>query len=622
MLRTPERITLAARTGGGCYREDPTMAKTTGGEEIARMLEAEGVEVVFGIIDGTYFGLYSRLAAHGIRLVTPRHETCALHMAGAYARLTGRLGVAMASNGPGAANALPGVAVENGEGNRVLLITSWRRSPIVGPDRVGAYQYFDQPAVMKPMTKWSGAVTSFDRVVEMTHRALRVSWSNRPGVVHLCVSENVMNGEVDAPVTADAAPSRYRRTLPLAPDPALVSRAADLLADADAPMIHAGSGVLHSRATAELRAVAEILRAPVTTSWAARDVIDERSDLAVPMEHSDLVDTVRNDADVVLALGTRFGETDWWGKPPHWKSAFEQQVVQVDVDQEMLGLNKPIDLPVLADAREFLRMLVAELEVRDFSDSLATRESRIIRYREERDANRALLDIARLDVGSPMHSSHVASICREVLDDDAVLVVDGGNTAVWAQTYHEVRVPHTLLSTYKFGMLGAGIPQALGAKVAHPERQVVCVTGDGAFGFHPQEIETAVRENLPVVILVLSDRAWGMVKITQEFTIDAERTLRDGGLPSEEHINTELGEIRCDLLAQAMGAHGERVSHPDDLRAALLRAIVSKRPYVIHIDVDPKAHKFAPNLMVFKEMHQEPAGEQPRVPATAIGSAT
>jgi len=596
------------------------MAKTTGGDEIARMLAAEGVEVVFGIIDGTYFGLYSRLAEHGIRLVTPRHETCALHMAGAYARLTGRLGVAMASNGPGAANALPGVAVENGEGNRVLLITSWRRSPLVGPDRNGTYQYFDQPAVMKPMTKWSAAVTSFDRVGEMARSALRVSWSRRPGVVHLCVAEDVMNGEFEAPVVAADAPARYRRTAPVSPDAALVSHTADLLADAEAPMLHAGSGVLHSRATSELRAVAEILRAPVTTSWAARDVIDERADVAVPMEYSDLVGHVRNDADVVLALGTRFGETDWWGKPPRWRSAFEQSLIQVDVDEESLGLNKPIDIAVLADAREFLRMLVAELEVRDFSERMPARETRLAGYREERDAHRSVLDVARLETGSPMHSSHVAAICREVLDDDAVLVVDGGNTAVWAQTYHEVRVPHTLLSTYKFGMLGAGIPQALGAKVAYPDRQVVCITGDGAFGFHPQEIETAVRANLPIIVLVLTDRAWGMVKITQEFAIDPERTLRDGGLPPEETINTDLGEIHCDLLAQAMGAHGERVSHPDDLRAALLRAIASKRPAVIHIDVDPQAHKFAPNLMVFKEMHQEPAGEQPRVPTAAVRS--
>jgi len=142
-----------------------------GGDRVARMLAAEGVGVVFGIIDGSYFGLYSRLGAHDIRLITPRHETTAVHMAGAYARLTGRLGVCIASNGPGVANALPGVAVEQGEGNRVLLLTSWRRAPIVGPDRGGTYQYFDQVAVTQPMTKWSGAATSIDRVPEMLRRA-------------------------------------------------------------------------------------------------------------------------------------------------------------------------------------------------------------------------------------------------------------------------------------------------------------------------------------------------------------------------------------------------------------------------------------------------------------------
>jgi acetolactate synthase-1/2/3 large subunit len=161
------------------------MSTRSGGEYIAESLAAEGVEVAFGIIDGSYFGLYSQLAKHGIRLITPRHETSAVHMAGAYARMTGRLGVVIASNGPGVANALPGVAVENGEGNRVLLITSWRRHGIVGPDRGGAYQYFDQPSVIRPMAKWSEAALSFERLPELMRQAFRRSWRGRPGVVHL-----------------------------------------------------------------------------------------------------------------------------------------------------------------------------------------------------------------------------------------------------------------------------------------------------------------------------------------------------------------------------------------------------------------------------------------------------
>ncbi|MFN8035370.1 MAG: thiamine pyrophosphate-binding protein [Acidimicrobiia bacterium] len=584
------------------------MARITGGERVVTMLAAEGVDTVFGIIDGSYFGLYSRLGEYGIRLVTPRHETTAVHMAGAYARLTGRLGVCIASNGPGVANALPGVAVENGEGNRVLLVTSWRRSPIVAPDRGGTYQYFDQVAVTRPMTKWSGAASTFERVPEMFRRALRIAWQGRPGVVHVCVPEDVLNGEFDAPATPDPAPARYRRQAPIAPDPAMVRHATDLLVAADLPMIHVGSGVLHAGAAAELRAVAEQLPAPVTTSWGARDVVDERSAVATPMPFVDLVQRVRNDADVVLALGTRFGETDWWGKPPYWRAAAEQRVIQVDVDEQVLGLNKPVDLAILADVRTFLGALAAELAGRDFSHVVARREERLREYAAARTDARTALDAHRPATGTPLHSAHVAPICQEVFDGDAVLVIDGGNTAIWANLYHEARVPHSLLSTWKFGMLGAGAGQALGAQVAYPGRQVYCITGDGAMGFHPQEIETAVRNDLPVVFLVLCDRAWGMVKVNQEFAIDPDRLLADGALPDDAHINTDLGEIRWDLLADSMGAHGERVSSAEELRPALERCLAARRCAVVHLDVDPVAHKFAPNLLTFREMHAEPSG--------------
>jgi acetolactate synthase-1/2/3 large subunit len=170
------------------------MESSSGGDLIARMLRAEGVEVVFGIVDGSYYGLTAGLARHGIRLVSPRHESTAAHMAGAYARTTNRLGVCIASNGPGVANVLPGIAVENGEGNRVLVLSSWRRSAIVGPDRGGAYQYFDQVAVAKPMSKWAGAARSFDRIPELMRRAFRSAFRGRPGVVFVTVPEDVLNG--------------------------------------------------------------------------------------------------------------------------------------------------------------------------------------------------------------------------------------------------------------------------------------------------------------------------------------------------------------------------------------------------------------------------------------------
>jgi acetolactate synthase-1/2/3 large subunit len=576
----------------------------TGGEQVARMLRAEGVEVVFGIVDGSYQGLCEGLRQAGIRLVSPRHETSAAHMAGAYARLTGRVGVCIASNGPGAANVLPGVAVENGEGNRVLVLTSWRRSPIVGPDRGGTYQYFDQVAVMRPMTKWSGAARSYERIPESVHRALRVAFEGRPGAVHLTIPEDVLNGRFEEPLPV-LAPARYRRTEPLAPSAAAVRRAAGMLASAERPLLQVGSGVVHARASAPVAEIAHLLRAPITTSWGGRPAVDERLPNKIPMLPP-LIDEVRTAADMVLALGTRFGETDWWGKPPYWGDPAVQRVVQVDTDEEILGLNRPIDLGILADVGVFAEALLAELKGMALGD-LAAREDRLAEWAKRAADVRAFLRGAASDErAEPMHSAFVPLVCRDFFDDDAILVIDGGNTAVWTNLYHEHRTPGALLSTFKFGMLGAGPGQALGAKVACPDRAVYAIVGDGAMGMHLQEIETAVRHALPVVFLVLCDRQWGMVKFSQSMALDPETMARERVLPAGANLNTDLGEIRFDEAARSMGAHGERVSRAVDLRPALERSVASGLPAVVHVDVDPVAHLWAPGLDVFKKMHLEP----------------
>lgn len=581
------------------------MEPMTGGDLVARMLAAEGVEVVFGIVDGSYYGLTAGLARHGIRLVSPRHESTAAHMAGAYARTTGRLGVCIASNGPGVANVLPGIAVENGEGNRVLVVSSWRRAAIVGPDRGGTYQYFDQVAVAKPMSKWSGAARSFDRIPEVMRRAFRTSFRGRPGVVFVTVPEDVLNGsfECDEPIFA---PESYRLVSRIEPPAAAVREAAERLVAAERPLIHAGSGVVHAGAGALLDELARAVAAPVTASWGGRPALDERQPYAIPLLPP-LIDEVRAGADVVLALGTRFGETDWWGKPRHWGPPQRQDVIQVDCDEDILGMNKRLRLAVLADVGAFVTALLAELKQHDLGARRAERERRIAGWAETRGNVRAFLRAMAKDPdAAPMHSAFVPTICREVFDDDAILVIDGGNTAVWTNLLHENRVPGCLLGTFKFGMLGAGIGQALGAKVAHPGRQVYAIVGDGAMGFHPQEIETAVRCGLAVVYLVLCDRQWGMVKFSQSMATDAAAMTAQRSLPKERLLNTDFEEIRFDLLAQAMGAHGERVSRASELRPALERALASGRPAVIHVDVDPVAHLWAPGLDVFKAMHLEP----------------
>jgi len=207
-----------------------------------------------------------------------------------------------------------------------------------------------------------------------------------------------------------------------------------------------------------------------------------------------------------------------------------------------------------------------------------------------------------------MNPAHVAHACQQVFPAESVLVADGGNAAVWAMMFSQSRVPNSILSTFKMGMLGAGVAQACGAAVARPGQPVCCIIGDGAMGFHPQEVETAVRNGLRVVFVVVCDRQWGMVKMNQQFMLKPVKTMIRKSLGPDETIKADLGEIRFDDLGRSMGAHGERVADPRDLKAALERSIASGTAAVVHVDVDPVKHMWAPGLMHFKDMHLEPKG--------------
>ncbi len=591
-------------------------ATMKGGEVVSRMLAAEQVKTVFGIIDGTYFGLIATLEKHHIQLITPRHEASAVHMAGAYARLRGEIGVCIASNGPGVANALAGVAVEQAEGNRVLLITSSRRGAIAYPDRGGAYQYFPHVEVTRPMCKWAEWVPSIERLPELLRTAFRMAHTGRPGVVHLDVPETVFNGDFEIDAGQFRSPSQYRSLTPMGAPAAQVVACAELIRASERPLIHAGSGVMHALATLELQQLAALIQAPVTTSWGARAALDERLPEALPMIFTEANKVARSEADLVLVLGSRLGETDWWGKAPYWGTPATQRLVQVDLDAAILGVNRPTDLAIQADLKEFLQALNAELARAPIEAPLAaSRRAQLQKLGALKVERRAELD-RKLSANGDKHvgqlrSADIGVVCQEVFDEDAILVIDGGNTAIWANFYHQVRRPMTLLGTPKMGMLGAGVSQALGAKTALPERQVYCLIGDGAMGFHQQEIETAVRHRIGVIWIVLCDRQWGMVKINQSFMLKPLKTLVLKSLDVDETINTDLSETAFDHLARSMGAHGERVSNPAGLRAALVRSLAvckEGKPAVIHCDVDPTGHMWAPDLKTFKDMHGEPAG--------------
>ncbi len=576
----------------------------TGGDIVARTLKAEGVETVFGIPDSSLAPLMNAFDTEGIRVISPTHDTNAVHMAGAYARITGKPGVAVAGRGPGLANALSGVAVENAEGHRVLLISSGTGAEALR----GTYRRLPQRRATRPITRWNAAVSTPEKISDVMCAAFRHCHTGRPGVVHVDIQESVLCGECADDPAWYRDPATYRPLEPTPPSPELLEKAADMLAKAEFPMIHAGTAVIHAQAYEELMELARLLQAPVSTSWGARSAVDERIEQSIPMIYLATTNELRNKADVVLALGSRIGETDWWGKPPYWAPPSRQKLIQVDLDASVFGFNKPVDLAVLADVKVFLKELTKKLQKRTGTMNLADRRSHTEYFKKSCAARRRQLDKHLLDNGSPLASAQVPHICQKLFNDDAVAVIDGGNTSIWGLFFHRVKRPNTIVGTPKMGHLGAGVSQALGVQVADPDRQVYCIIGDGAMGFHQQEIETAVRYDLPVIYLVLCDKQWGMVKMNQLFTLKPIKTLIMKTLSPQESINADIGETKFDQLAEAMGAFGQRVSNPLALEEAIQAAISSRRCSVIHIDVDPVKHMWAPNLKDFKDLHAEPAG--------------
>lgn len=580
------------------------MQKRKGGEIIAEMLKLEGVDKVFGIIDGTYFGFYSSLKKYGIDLISPRHETSAAHMAGSYARFTNRLGVCMASNGPGVANILPGLVVEEAEGNRVLVITSFRRHGIVNPVRLGTYQYFPQTEVISKLSKASFLITDPVRIPEIMRLAFRICYEGRPGVVHVDIPEDIINQEYEIPFTA-LKPHEYRFISLPYPNPEDFEKTIDILKNAKYPIIHFGSGVIHSSSQKLLKELVEYLKIPVTYSWAARSVLLDQEQV-IPMTNITLNHYVRNKADVAIVLGSRLGETDWWGRAPYWNQK-NLKVIQVDIDPKIIGSSRNIELGIITDIKAFLSMILDTIKEKQLIFSFEwDRYKNQISKMQMAFENR--LNAMLKQKTNFIHPAQLVWQCNESLPENTTYVVDGGNTAIWSHFFIKLKKELSMISTYKFGMLGAGVSQAIGASFAKPDDVIVCLIGDGAMGFHPQEIETAVRYKRKIIYIVFCDKQWGMVKINQSFALKPLKTMIFKHLSPEENINTDFGEIDFAKLAESMGAKGIRINNNSQIKQAIEECL--KYPYcsVIHADIDPVKHMWAPGLLDFKKMHLEPAG--------------
>ena len=558
-----------------------------GAELLSRALLAEGVEVIFSISDISHSPLLRSTELAGIRHVGPRHESAAVHMADAWARAGGAgIAVVVVAAGPGVANMIPGLMCAWIEGQPLLVIGIQRVRRSVHAVRRGRFQYGPQLDVARPVAKFAAVVEEARRLPEFVREAVRQALAGRPGPSYIEIPSDVLHEQVD-PETAPILPASLTRFAPGAPDADSVARAATLLSGASFPLILAGQGVHQADAAGELRELAEHLGALVMTTAGARGAFPEDHPLSVGMSFP-WGTPAHLDSDVILAVGTQLGEQTQYLMPPGWAGPEHQRLIHLEVDPMRIGVNRPTDVGLVGDARAGLSALLAAVR--------ATGEMRQpnpagAQYARDFTAFRtAIADSYREIDGAPVHPGRLATEVAAALPDDAIVCIDGGNTGLWAHLAFTFTRPRSLMWTGHYGHLGTGLPYALGAKLAAPERPVVLFTGDGAFGFNLQELETAAREQIPVVVVVNCDSAWGMEEL---------HMMKVAGTT----VGVKLSAVRYDHVAAALGCHSEHVARSGDLRPALERALACGRPAVVHVDVDDRENVNPPGLDEFSGMY-------------------
>jgi acetolactate synthase-1/2/3 large subunit len=557
--------------------------KLSGGEVLLKCLEQEKVRFVFGIVGGqllTFIDAIQRLGEDAeIRYIGTRHEEAAANMADAYARLTGIPGVCMGTVGPGAANLVPGLYPAYADSIPVVAITAQNQTWKSYPDH-GSTQGLDQLTLFKGVTKWNAVVSHFQRIPEIIQRAFREATSGKPGPVHVDIPVDVLwaQGEIDPKLILP--PESYRCLNPPAGNPDAIKKAAQMLVKAEFPLLHAGSGALWSNASKELIGLAEHLAAPMTASPAARGVFPEDHPLSLLTPGYGLLQA-QPQADVVLLVGGRFGDYEMWGKPIMWASPDKQKLIQVDISGSTIGLNRPVDLAIVGDAKTTLSLLLKEVK------NLTPKRSENPKLEKARESQRAWLKGFQAGATSnakPIHTLRAIKEVRDFFPRNAICCLDGGNTTVWSMYVNKIFEPRTLLYACDSGHLGVGLPYAIGAKVTKPEAPVYLITGDGAFMLSIHELETAKRLGANIVAVVINDRQWGMIKGGQKLSFESR------------FEGVDLTDVRYDQVAKAMGCYGERVEDPAELKSALKRAADSGMPAVLDVIVNKDIHMLPPDL--------------------------
>jgi len=546
------------------------MPNLNGGHLFIRCLKQEGIKVVFTIVGDTILPLVDAAADEGIEFIDLRHEGAAMHMADAYARITGQPSVAIFTGGPGFSNAISGLPAIYTSESPVIFVAGAAELPEKG---MTTFQEIDQVAMADPVTKGSWLIHDRRRIPEFVATAFRTAMSGRPGPVHLTLPIDIQEQEVSEEELPPYLPREYRNMGRAQGDPGLVQEAAALIRQAQRPVIIVGNPARYSVSPEQLEALVEASGAPVFTVEQARGLIDDEHPLCFGYADGALNATARKfrEADVVLLLGKRLDHRYRYGQI----FSPDAKLIQADPSEAEIGRNRGVTVGLLGDLGAVVEQLTAAAKQGSKPDITPW----IHQLQQEQQSWKEHI-LANATGQEPMHPVDVFTGLEHLIDEDSFIVMDGGDYVQWGRSYFKARMPGRFIRLGPLSHLGAGIPYGMAAKLAHPESKVLVFMGDGSFGFYTMEFDTCIRHDLPITVVLGNDATWGIDKTFQVAYFNRA-------------VGTDLRPVRYDKVVDAIGGYAEHVEKPQDVGPAVERALNSGRPSLVDVAVRSGASPLA-----------------------------
>jgi len=547
--------------------------KISGGHLVAKALKNEGIEVIFTLCGGHIIDIYDGCLDEGIDIIDVRHEQVAAHAADGYARLSGRPGCAVVTAGPGTTDAVTGVANAFRAESPMLLIGG---QGALGQHKMGSLQDLPHVDIMRPITKFAATVPATERIADMISMAFRECYHGAPGPSFLEIPRDVLDARVSVESARGPVAGRYRASTKSIGDPDDVEKLAEILVKSKRPCILLGTQVWTCRAGQAAIELCRKLNVPAYMNGAARGTL-------APGDEHHFHQTRRyafDKADVIVIVGTPFDFRMGYGR----RLRADATVVQIDLDYRTVGKNRDVSLGLVGDAGAILGAVAQAASGLVNNGAKAREEWKKELRAEELRLEQGLL-AKRLSDALPIHPLRLAHEINEFLTQDSIFIGDGGDVVTFSAGVIQPKAPRQWMDPGPLGTLGVGTPFAMAAKYVHPNKEVVCLFGDGAFGLTGWDFETCVRFKLPFIGVVGNNSHMNQIRYGQIAKYGKQRG----------EIANYLGDVRFEEFARMLGGYGEEVREPAQIGPALRRARESGKCALINVWIDPDA--FAPGTM-------------------------